>query len=112
MLVTVILSCFLWDILGSDLLLERPLLCNKFSNPCKQKKPKHFAASVNGIYQVNKRDKQKGPVSASAIRTPSSLSKCMHFRLRFQINVQCDSNGIWQGYLMVARQVYYYLQNI
>lgn len=48
----------------------------------------------NGVYQVNKEDKQKGSVSASANRAPSSLSRCMNFRLRFQINVQCDSNGI------------------
>lgn len=83
-----------------------------FSNPSKQKKPNCSAATINGIYQVNKRDKQNRPASDSEIRTPSSLSKCVRFSLSFQINVQCDSNGIWQGYLMVARQIYYYLQNI
>ena len=64
-------------------------------------------------YLAGKQERQKkGRVNASAIRTPSSLSKCMHFGLRFQINVQHDSNGIWQGYLTSARQIYSYLQNI
>lgn len=32
-------------------------LCTEFSNPCEQKPPKRFAASVSNSYQVNKRDK-------------------------------------------------------
>lgn len=93
MLVTVILSFFCGTSLDQICFWENLSLCTKFSNPCKQKL-KHVAASGNGVYKVNKEDKQKGLVSASANRAPSSLSRCMNFRLRFQINVQCDSNGI------------------
>lgn len=53
-----------------------------------------FDTRLSAVYYANKAGKQKGPVTASTIRTPSSLSKWVHFRLRFQTSVQCDSNGI------------------
>lgn len=47
------------------------------SNSCKQKKYRHLAASVNGIYQVNKRDKQNQSMPVQLEPHPHLLNACI-----------------------------------